>query len=79
MLSNADMIAILQSVYGRFVQLLRVDESAVGAAFITDGILAVLVENGRMTARCQLILLEQDVAIGRAANAHLEFVQHVVV
>ena len=55
MFSDTDMISIVKSTGRVFIQLLRVDKGAVGAALVADGILAILYENGGMAARRQLV------------------------
>ena len=71
MFSDTDMISIVKSTGRVFIQLLRVDKGAVGAALVADGILAILVENGRMAARRQLVFGEQNITVWRATYAHL--------
>src|ERR1700730_14213000 len=78
MFSDTDMISIVKSTSRALIQLLRVDKGAIGAALVTDGILAILVENGGMAARRQLVFGEENITVWRAANAHLPFIQGIV-
>src|SRR2546423_11216585 len=78
MLSDTDMIAILEGARSHFLQLLPVNKCAISAALVAQHVFAILIMNGRMAARGKLVFREQNVAIGGTANAHFVLIQSVI-
>src|SRR5579875_3628296 len=77
MFSNAQAVAIMKHPRPHSFQLLSVDKSTIRAAFVMNHIVAILVMDGRVTTRSQLILRKQDIAASQAANRHLWLLQDI--
>src|SRR5690348_1383376 len=76
MLANDDTVAVVER--GGVANLGIVDERAVAAAQINDRVVRAIVAQERMTARGQLIILQNNFAGGRAADGDVLASQRIL-
>jgi hypothetical protein len=79
MLANANTIPILQEMGSHFSQLLSIDKRPIGAALISQDIVTILIANGGMTTRGQLVAQERNIAGRRTTDTYFKLLERIFI